>query len=121
MTKKESEKLFGKTYFYNETFGMYYHFTGDLEEYKLMMEWMGHKTPENIGGRCVQAHNNGEIRIIIGLFDDDIATLVHECTHASLYTLDAIGQKLNYDDELLPYLTGWIFRECQKKTKCHKA
>jgi len=59
-----------------------------------MMEWIGQpSTPENIGGRCVLAENGGELRIWIGLFNGELSTLVHECTHAGLFTLDAIGAK----------------------------
>ena len=121
MTKKESEKLFAKTHFYNDTFRMFYHFTDSKEEYDKMMEWIGSPTPKNIHGRCVLAENGGDIRIIIGIFNDDLATLTHESIHAALFTLEAVGQKLGYEDELLPYLSEYIFRECQKKIKCHKA
>ena len=117
MTQKEARKLFSKTYFYNETFNMFYHFTECKEEYKKMMDWIGQEFPENIDGRCVQASSGEEIRIWIGVFNGEISTLVHECTHASLFTLEAIGQRLTYEDELLPYLTSWIFSECNKKIK----
>lgn len=115
MTKKESKKLFAKTYFYNDTFSMFYHFTDSKKEFIDMSSWMGVPTPDNVDGRCVQASNGSEIRILIGVFNNDLSTLVHEAMHASLYTLDSIGQKLSYDDEVIPYLASYIFRECRKK------
>lgn len=117
MTKKESDKLFMRTHFYNETFRMVYHFTANKEEYDEMAIWIGGESSKNIQGRCILAENNGKIRIIIGVFNDDLATLAHECIHAALFTLEAVGQKLGYEDELLPYLSEYIFRECQNKMK----
>lgn len=117
MTSREAKKLAGDTHLYNEMLGQYYHFIGNKEDYIKMMEWMGVRVPELFNGRCEKIVNgdNGEIRIIIGVFDNEDATLVHECIHAGLFTMEEIGQSVPYDDEFLPYLTTWIFRECKKK------
>ena len=116
MTSKEAKKLFKKTYFWNETLGQYYHFISDKEEFEKTMNWLGLGCPKLYSGRCqVIINGDAEERIIIGVFNNDDSTLVHECIHAGLFTMEIIGQKIPYDDEFLPYITTWIFRECKKK------
>jgi len=119
MTKKQINPIFAKTYFTDKLFNMHFHFTDSKEEFVNMLEWINvHDTPEYIDGRCVLAERICEpMRIFIGVFNDDLGTLAHECTHAALFTLSCIGQKLTYEDELLPYLVGYIFEECQNKAK----
>lgn len=117
MTNREAKKLACKTHFYNDTLGQYYHFIDNKEDYEKLMDWMGIHVSTLFNGRCEKIENgdSGEIRIIIGLFNNDDSTLVHECIHAGLFTMEEIGQKVPYDDEFLPYLTSWIFIECKKK------
>lgn len=51
----------------------------------------------------------------IGVFDNEMHTLAHECTHCALFIMEHITQDLRYNDEFLPYLIGLIFKKCSKE------
>ena len=75
--------MFRKGYFWNETFKTHYYFTSSKKQFAKMVNKIGYDSPIN-----------GE---------------VGRC----LFTLDKVGQNLHHEDELLPYLVEFIFKQCE--------
>lgn len=116
MKKKHMKKLFEKTHIFIELFGISVYFTKDKQEFIQLCEWINVEPVTNVDGRTVLCeHEDGTFMIYVGLFDDNLGTLAHECVHASNYIAKAIGHDLEYHDEIIPYLTGFIFKKCQEK------
>lgn len=45
-----------------------------------------------------------------------LGTLAHECLHATMMTLDMIGEKPDVDhDEPAAYYLAWLFEECHRR------
>lgn len=118
MIESKITKVFTKCHIRLDIFHFDLYFTESKEEFELMCKWLAVEAITNVAGRTMlNVDKNGVCNILIGLFNADLDTLVHECSHASLYVLNAIGQKLDYEDELLPYLNAHIFKECRGKMK----
>lgn len=66
-------------------------------------------------GHCLSTIKKDKRHIYVAMFCDKDDILVHECTHASLFILRDIGEQLNEDSELHPYLIQTLFRECKKR------
>ena len=118
MTKREVARIYKKTHFNIDMFGISAYFTTSREEYRHMVEYIGGECVDNVAGRC-ELHENedGSVILFICAFDDySESTLVHECTHAALFISSAIGHKLRYDCEIIPYLVGYIYDKCKDKT-----
>lgn len=64
-------------------------------------------------GRCRQFVNDvtGENLYLIGVFDKNLATLVHECAHATFYCCDDVGVTIETDkaNETYCYLLDRMF------------
>ncbi|MDF7631447.1 hypothetical protein PUG46_19535 [Erwiniaceae bacterium L1_55_4] len=64
-------------------------------------------------GRCRQFVNDktGENLYLIGVFDDSLATLVHECAHATFYCCSDVGVTVKTDEpnETYCYLLDRMF------------
>ncbi len=61
-------------------------------------------------------HDNGVVSIKINTFDKNdagnMATLVHELSHAAMFTFDRIGMPHNADtDEAYSYLLGFLMKK----------
>lgn len=112
-------KKIKKTYFQDNIFCMHYYFTTSKKVYNWFMDYfkLEKENLNGINGRCLLATAHGEHIIFIGYFNGGLDVLCHEVTHAALFTLEQVGQELSYNDELLAYLNGYIFRECQKRIK----
>ncbi|QKJ88029.1 hypothetical protein PMPD1_3096 [Paramixta manurensis] len=56
-------------------------------------------------GRCRQFVNDatGENLYLIGVFDNSLSTLVHECAHATFYCCSDVGVTTNPGDANEPY------------------
>ncbi|WP_416135356.1 hypothetical protein, partial [Dickeya solani] len=51
--------------------------------------------------------------MVLGWFDEDLATLVHEVSHVVIYVFDAIGMDPSvYTTEAFAYLAENIFSQC---------
>ncbi len=65
-------------------------------------------------GRCRQFVNDatGENLYLIGVFDNNLATLVHECAHATFYCCSDVGVTVKTDEpnETYCYLLDRMFR-----------
>jgi len=83
----------------------------ELKDY--MEHFMGME--KNHLARTVK-HDNGVISIKINRFDkndvNNMATLVHELSHAVMFTFDRIGMPHNADtDEAYSYLLGFLMKK----------
>lgn len=80
-------------------------------------DYMGHflNMKKNYLAKTVM-HDNGVISIKINKFDKnnpgDMATLIHELSHAAMFTFDRIGMPHNSDtDEAYSYLLGFLTKK----------
>ena len=116
MKKKEMRKIFEKNHIFVELFGISVYFTTCKEEFTHMCEWIKQEAETNVDGRCMlNRHDSGVVNLYIGWFTNKESALVHECTHAALFIADAIGHSVASNDEIVPYLTGYIFDKCKEK------
>lgn len=69
----------------------------------------------DVNGSCLAVTIKGSKHIYIAMFCNRDDILVHECTHASLFILNDIGEEQNQDSELQPYLVQTLFRECKAR------
>lgn len=115
----EIEKLASDAWFRDNIFCMNYYYAADKESYIALLEYFGLDTPnlDASNGRCTLHRKDNTIGIFIGTFVDELDVLVHEATHAALWTFEFIEQELTYNDEVLPCLVGYIIRECNKRRK----
>ena len=111
------KKLLKKSYFWVEVVDMHYYYFSNKKDYAQALEHFGIERDLNVGGRCMSLENDGQIVILIGNFRNRDKTTVHECVHAALFTFDIIGQKLDSDCEILPYLTETLFDKCKQIEK----
>ncbi|MDU5780751.1 MAG: hypothetical protein E6Z83_08065 [Pantoea sp.] len=72
-------------------------------------------------GRCREFVNDvsGERLYLIGVFDDSLATLVHECAHATFYCCNDVGVTVKTDqpNETYCYLLDRMFNHFQHHIK----
>lgn len=68
---------------------------------------------EMLAGSCTQYQNNetGENLYLIGVFNNSLATLVHECAHAAFYCCSDVGVTVKTDEanETYCYLLDRMF------------
>lgn len=68
---------------------------------------------KGISGRCREFVNDvtGESLYLIGVFDNSLATLVHECAHATFYCCSDVGVTVKTDqpNETYCYLLDRMF------------
>lgn len=114
MSKKN---ILNSSYFWLDIVRMHFHFVDNQGKWEVLNNHFKINIPsENVHGKCVLIQNDGQIKILIGCFNGDMAVLAHECTHAALFTMESIGQNLAYEDEFLPYLIQAIFEKCIERT-----
>jgi hypothetical protein len=60
---------------------------------------------------CFRNESHGENLYLIGIFNGDIATLVHECAHVTFYTCRDVGVSIDPDEanETYCYLLDRMF------------
>ena len=110
----KASKILDKSYFWVDVVRMHYYFIDSRKRFDKVMRHLGATSRAgNTNGKCVQLEKGTQTMVVIGVFNGEDSTLVHECVHAGLFTLDSMGQKLSYNDELLPYLTDTIFSKCK--------
>ena len=72
-------------------------------------------------GRCREFVNDvsGERLYLIGVFDNSLATLVHECAHATFYCCNDVGVTVKTDqpNETYCYLLDRMFNHFQHHIK----
>lgn len=113
LKKKQMQKIFSKTMIYLDLFGIGVYYTKDKDEFEKMCRWIKAEAVTNVGGRAMlNVNDDGSIMIYLGWFNDDIGTLVHECVHAASYVAEAIGHKMHSEDEIVPYVAGYLARQC---------
>lgn len=114
MRKGEAKKLFSKNIIHLDVFNSDIHVFFNRDDFNKAMIWRGH-SPE-YGGTGLSYHSILEIpdtkeeshSFFIGIFDDEIASIVHEATHITLFFCDFIGHHITKYDEIVPYLIAFI-------------
>jgi len=55
---------------------------------------------------------------VIGWFDGELNTLVHECTHVSLFLMEHVGMDVHAaGGEPMAYLMGWMVEEALQRLR----
>ena len=109
-------KLLDASYIWLDVVNMHYYYVDSRKKYRKVLTNFG-VTSNSSGknGKCISLTSDGQAVIVIGVFSGNTSTLVHECVHAGLFTLDYMGQELSYGDELLPYLVDTLVSKCGDK------
>jgi|FLOH01.1.fsa_nt_gi hypothetical protein len=111
-------KILKRSYFWIDIVRMHYYFVDNEKDfYKLKKKFGFESLLENVKGKCLRLERDGQIIIVIYADMKDLSILAHEVTHASLFTFESIGQRLDYYDEFLPYLSQEIFSKCIEISK----
>lgn len=64
----------------------------------------------------VQNVEDGTYKILVGVFDKDLSTLVHELGHATMFILNTVGiDPTDSAGETFCYLQGYLFNELADK------
>lgn len=83
-------------------------FTDSRKEYDRLTDNATGST-EGSSGSCGTSKITG---YVIGVFDKELSTLVHECTHCSMWMLMNAGINVtDSDGEVMAYLNDWLFTE----------
>ena len=112
MTSKQATKELFDEIIYIDLFNRSVFFYSDVEKYKKAIAYrdgIEHEVSSAISYRSVL---EDDVIYMIGIFNNSINCLVHESVHIASFIMEDIGQKLDYQDELLPYLTQGIFQGC---------
>ena len=110
---KEVRKLINKSHFYEALFGRNIYVFFNEDDLKKALDAFNYDIDINAKNGLMWMSN--DCRCFIAIFNNDTKTMVHECVHCALRIMESIGQELTYDDEVLPYLTDFIFGECEKR------
>lgn len=91
-----------------QPYGVVVVFTDSRKEYeRLTGNEPGHT--EGSSGNCGTSKLTG---YVIGVYDKELSTLVHECTHCSMWMLMNSGINVtDSDGEVMAYLNDYIFTE----------
>ena len=97
------------------------------EKHKKAVEFLGQKehTPGVGVTQAFQNEIDGAHVVVIGWFDEDIGTFIHELSHATFFILDGAGVKIAPDNhEVFCYLQDYLFEKLwtapNSKTKTAK-
>lgn len=84
----------------------------DKSTYMKAMASLGIETklPNSGVARWSEHTTTGEVRFVIGVFDNKFSTLVHEAGHMERFVCDYLGIKKN-DDEAHCYLLSYLFEQ----------
>lgn len=119
MSKKEYCKLYKKTHYYLPIFGVNINFVFNKKDFKYLAEkyqdFIYDREVSN-NGECLMNYENREITI--GIFNNDLGTVIHELTHATLFVLET-GYMNPHDSngEVMAYIQQHLFYEIQKRMK----
>ena len=112
---KEVKTIIKKSHFYESLFGRNIYVFFNKEDLEKTLETCNYDI--NIDPKNSLMWISDDCRCFIAVFNNETKTLVHECVHCALRIMESIDQELTYHDEVLPYLTDFIFGECEKRYK----
>ena len=99
----------------------------DRKKHKVALHYLGEtETVPSVGSaQPFQNTIDGSHVVVIGWFDGDLSTLMHEVTHTTFYVLDGAGVKVDANNhEVFCYLQEYIFSKLwtdpNTKTKTEK-
>lgn len=116
MSKKYC-KLYKKTHYYLPILGVNMNICFKQKDFIYLCEKYQDYTFErelSSNGECLMNQENREVTI--GIFNNDLGTVVHEITHATLFVLDTAGiNPFDSNGELMAYIQQHLFYEIQKR------
>lgn len=68
----------------------------DIGEFKEAYKELNNKDVDILG--CLGMFSRNDCDLIIGVFNNDVVTLVHELSHAVMYIFDTVGIPLSSDN-----------------------
>lgn len=114
--RSKMEKIFTDGYIPVDLFNIDVYFTVDKSDFQAMCDWIKVEAVTEVGGRCMlNIREDGSRMLYIGVFNDDVGTLAHECVHGAMFIANEIGHDILPSDEIVPYLTGYLVRKCKEK------
>lgn len=127
MTAREAKKLFNRNIVKLDIFNSEIVVFFTREDFNKAMVWRGHK--ECYGGSGLafhsvlvnEEHKDEDNSLFIGIFTNELSTIVHESTHIALFFCNMIGHEITKYDEILPYLTSYITKEILKLQELNNA
>lgn len=97
------------------------------DKHKKATSFLGHEeVPPCVGvSQPFQNKDDGGHVVVIGWFDNELSTFIHELSHTTFYVLDAAGVKISPDNhEVFCYLQDYLFEHLwtdpNSKTKTEK-
>lgn len=113
-------KKYLKTYYYIPIFGMNINICFNQEDFKYLSKKYQNYDYDLSGynGFTLMNHKNGEA--IIGIFDNNISTIVHELVHLTLFLLEKRMMNVNDSNgEAMAYISAFLFEEINKRMIKH--
>ena len=115
-------KKYKSTHYYLPIFGVNMNFVFNEEDFAYLCKKYHDfdYEPRNYNGYCVMNHQNGEL--IIGVFNNELSTLVHELTHAVLFISEQkCFNAYDSNGETVAYIMGHLFDECKQRMDKYNA
>lgn len=114
MTAKEASKFFSKHTIQLDIFNSEIVVFFNRLDFNKALAYRGE--PELTGGAGATTHSilinkdtlDEDHILLIGIFNYNLSTIVHEASHASLFFANMIGHQITKADEIIPYLTSYI-------------
>lgn len=117
MANKKYCKLYKKTHHYIPIYGMNINIVFNHKDFTYLCEkYQDYKIdrPLSNNGECLMNPENEELTI--GIFNNELSTIVHEVTHASLFLIEKRFMNPNDSDgEALAYLQQYLFELIRKR------
>ncbi len=115
-------KKYKSTHYYLPIFGANMNFVFNEEDFTYLCKKyqdFEYKTRCS-NGECFMNHENGEL--IIGIFNNDLSTLVHELTHAVLFISNQrYFNVYDSDGETMAYIMAHLFDEAKDRMDKYNA
>jgi hypothetical protein len=97
-------------------YGMVIYLTSSKKQFSECVKWVNVEKKRLYCGCSMHIENQkGHSFILIGVFNNELSTLVHECSHASFQILKWAEVDANEgSNEAFCYLNGYIFDQAMK-------
>ena len=97
-------------------YGMVVYLTNSKKQFLECAKWVNVEKKRLYCGCSMHLENErGQSFILLGVFDNELPTLVHECSHASFQILEWAGVDTKEgSNEAFCYLNGYIFSQAMK-------
>ncbi|MDK2062734.1 hypothetical protein PT520_09420 [Aliarcobacter butzleri] len=108
-----------KTHHYIPIYGVNINIVFNQDDFKYLCEtYQDYKVDRELSKNGETLMNLENNEVTIGIFNNDLSTIVHESTHASLFILDThFMNPSDSNGEAMAYLQSYLFDLIRKKMK----